>query len=244
MYHLRDQADLRGCHPPWLITTSQVLELHYYFILLILHCLLTLGHIQWFYGFFWIKYLTVTGKKSKGQFVMHTLFLYFRVLDETTKGWYMNELHFLLTLYLLLPLVKMRQKQNIVLLMVITISQLLKSSTVSLFSNLLLCWSLLCKWVSVILCVQTELCKSLWCHTVVDMGPQCQHHTSSLRLEGTLSVIIETKKTDFSDVHGEAFWHAVKFLAKNSMINRNNNKNIIFGLNYNDIYDVITFMNQ
>ena len=26
------------------------------------------------------------------------------------------------------------------------------------------------------------------------MGPQCQHHTSSLRLEGTLSVTIEKKK--------------------------------------------------
>lgn len=27
------------------------------------------------------------------------------------------------------------------------------------------------------------------------------------------------------------FWHAVKFLAKNSMINRDNNKNIILDLN-------------
>ena len=38
------------------------------------------------------------------------------------------------------------------------------------------------------------------------MGPQCQHHTSSLRLEGTLSVTIEEKKPDFSDVHGETFF--------------------------------------
>ena len=129
------------------------------------------------------------------------LFYYFSFLDQTTKGWYINELHFLLTLYLLLSLVKM---QFVILTMVLQKSKTeyctfdgdynkLASSTVSLFSSLLLCWSLLCKWVSVILCVQTELYNSLWHHTAVDMGPQCQHHTSSLRLEGTLSVTIEKK---------------------------------------------------
>ena len=169
-----------------------------------------------------------------------TLLFYFSFLDETTKGWYRNELHFLLTLYLLLSLVKM---QFVILIMVFQKTKTeyctfdgdynkLASSTVSLFSSLLLCWSLLCKWVSVILCVQTELCKSLWHHTAVDMGPQCQHHTSSLRLEGTLSVIIETKKNLILVMYMEKpFWHAVKFLAKNSLINRYNNKNIILGLN-------------
>ena len=134
-----------------------------------------------------------------------TLLFYFSFLDETTKGWYMNKLHFLLALYLLLSLIKMPfvtwimvfQKTKTEYCTVDGDYNKLASSTVSLFSSLLLCWSLLCKWVSVILCVQTELCNSLWCHTVVDMGPQCQHHTSSLRLEGTLSVIIETEKNWF-----------------------------------------------